>query len=116
MGFRLHRYTPVETTEDDASGLVGLTVVLAARKESTPASAIAAPIPINMVESSNLPGMEIDSDGMLFETNHIPKACKTTCATGGILSSRVLNISLYSYCLKHLVNKTPEIMPQRRGL
>src|SRR5262245_32786162 len=87
MGLREKRYTPPDTIADAAPGLSGLTVVLFARKATTPARAMTvarSPKPIAMPMR---PGITNVAAGVTNDTPNIAAANKAASGTGGTLSS-----------------------------
>ena len=74
-----------------ASGVSGLTVVFARRKLQTPAKAIASPTMPKIRANAECHGSAI-VNGEYAEASHIKAPNRNTTATGGILSSSVLNM------------------------
>jgi hypothetical protein len=92
MGLRVALYTPDETSDDAASGIVGLIVVLARRNAMTPDTLKATPIPAIASATPMRASAGVSQDGVNRETPHMTIA--TSAATGGIFSSRVLKFTL----------------------
>src|SRR6185295_20103371 len=88
MGFRLARYTPDVTTDEAASGVMGLKVVLAFWNSYSPANMKRMPTAKIIAARPCRQGKVKASDGSCHATNHIPPASTSTRANGGTLSSR----------------------------
>src|SRR5512134_223979 len=88
IGLRVIEYTPVETNAADASGLRGLTVVLARRKDITPPIAIATPIPPNTAATGSRTSVGNCRIGGRCATVHMPAAITRPTTGGGIRSSK----------------------------
>src|SRR5262245_11473464 len=87
MGLREKRYTPPDTTADAAPGLRGLTVVLFARKATTPAKVMTVERSAKPIAMPIRPGMTKEAMGVTIDTPNIAAAKTATSRAGGILSS-----------------------------
>src|SRR5580765_3186702 len=77
-----------ETTSDEADhGVVGLTVVFARLKETTPEMLTAAPRRTRPAETTKRPAKSKAKDGVAQEASHMIKATNRPCTTGGTRKS-----------------------------
>ena len=94
MGLRVALYTPEETSDEAASGVVGLIVVLARRNAMTPDTLKATPIAAIARATPMRARAGVSQDGVARETPHITIAANTAIAGGGIFSSSVRKFTL----------------------
>src|SRR6266478_5740252 len=94
MGLRVALYAPEETSDEAASGVVGLIVVLARRNAMTPDTLKATPIAAIARATPMRARAGISQDGVARETPHITMAANTATAGGGIFSSSVRKFTL----------------------
>jgi len=94
MGLRVALYTPEETNDDAASGVVGLIVVLERRNATTPDMLKAPPIAAIARATPMRASAGVPQDGVDRETPHMTIATSTATAGGGIFSSSVRKFTL----------------------
>src|ERR1017187_8496286 len=87
MGLRVTRYTPALTKDDAASGFIGLTVVFARRKATTPEALKAAPTTAKPTPRAMRASGIASSEVVTRERHHIAAATSSATSGGGILSS-----------------------------
>ena len=88
MGLRVALYTPEETSDEAASGVVGFIVVLARRNAMTPDTLKATPIAAIARATPMRASAGAPQDGVARETPHMTIATNTATTGGGIFSSR----------------------------
>ena len=94
MGLRVALYTPEETSDDAASGVVGFMVVLARRNAMTPDTLKATPMAAIARATEMRASAGAFQDGVARETPHMTIATNATTAGGGIFSSRDCMLTL----------------------
>src|SRR5688500_147362 len=88
IGLRVTRYTPEITSDDEDSGFIGFTVVLARLKETTPRMATSAPTRPRPPATANRPGRVKPDLGTAQAAAPMSAPVKIPTATGGTLRSR----------------------------
>jgi hypothetical protein len=78
---------PELTRDEAASGLVGLTVVRARRKETTPATLKTTPTRANAAQAARRTAAGMYSGGVTNEIPHIASATTAATAGGGTINS-----------------------------
>lgn len=122
MGLRVILYTPEDTSDDAASGVLGLIVVFARRNVVKPDTLKLTPLAAITRAMAPRARAGISQEAVIREIPHMRKATITATAGGGILSSSVRRfmMDLSTNCLARASHKTPfstsEIWQQRSAL